>query len=193
MPEEAYVGHTLSSNCSEIPFSPPGSPQSPVLYQRNPFHDWKRGKCYLVTVAERNLLPSVVLGLPQNAWIQMLTVSSEASLNSQRVRFSEAFPNSGLLSQHAGIRAFKAQLWLRTGPAAAANMYKGPGSQDGDAVPLYGETVSKLPLLTACQRLGLWNPWLYPNSLELDKDTTSWPLAFCCKISQISLQFYFLF
>lgn len=84
----------------------------------------------------------------------MLTVSSEASLNSQRVRFSEAFPNSGLLSQHAGIRAFKAQLWLRTGPAAAANMHKGPGSRDRDAVPLYGKTVSKLLLLTVCQRLG---------------------------------------
>lgn len=33
-PEEAYVGNTLSNNCSEIPFSPPGSPQSPVLSWR---------------------------------------------------------------------------------------------------------------------------------------------------------------
>lgn len=165
------------------------SSQSPVLYQRNPFDAGREGGATVYHWKQRSLLCCSWTSTELES--RCYTVSSEALLNCQSVRFSKAFPNSGLLSQHTGIQAFKAQLWLRTGSAAAKNMCKGPCAKALGRSTLYGKTISKLPFLPVCQRLGQmfqWNPWFYQDSLEPDKGTASWHLL-QMKVSTSS--FYF--
>lgn len=91
---------------------------------------WRRGKCHILTVTERNVLYSVGLGLPQNTWFQDVKLFfPEALLKCQSIRFFKAFPTPSWLSQHTGIQTFSSVLALNCNSSCEKkNMCKSTGS-----------------------------------------------------------------